>query len=312
MKRCFLCLICLCLPVLAYGQEMVKVNILEMYSKIQAPPANITEAYARAECVSSTGVMQPCNTKKFYKPVEDSFASVAQQLEKLNVVLAMPATAGMMKMDPEAIKKKMASMNDAEKMQFAMQMTQQMGLGAKALAPESDAVQAALDEYHQINQLIAADLQNTDEILKKNQIAMEHSRQHREINEWASLEAKKLPLLDGGEAGRYPEPKAAYALEVKVLEKHLTVENEYLKALQAQWQVEREQQKTRYASFQEKLTAIQYGEAAANVENKRLLIGGQTWMLGAAQNLLDQSRNTADESARWWMQKLQLDQKKPK
>lgn len=312
MQRVFFPLICFCLPLLVFSQEMVKVNILEMYSKIPAPPANVNEGYTRAECVSSTGVAQPCETKKYYKPSADSFVSLAQQLEKLSAVLAMPANASMMTMDPEAIKKKMASMSDAEKMQFAMQMTQQMGLGPKDLQPESDEVQAALDEYHQINQLIAADMQDTSAIARKGQLTIERQRQHEKINEWAQTEHKKIPLVVFGEAGRFPEPKAAYALEVKTMEKRLAVENDYLQKLQAQWQAEREQQKARFASFQQKLMLIEYGEAAVNVEYKRLLLGGQAWMLGAGQNLLDQSRDATAESARWWVQKLQLEQKKPR
>ncbi|NUM76847.1 hypothetical protein HUU40_20995, partial [candidate division KSB1 bacterium] len=47
MKSLIAHLLCLLFPVLAFSQEMVKVNILEVYDKIPAPPADAQAAHSR-------------------------------------------------------------------------------------------------------------------------------------------------------------------------------------------------------------------------------------------------------------------------
>lgn len=52
MNRLFSFLLFFFLPILAFSQEMVKVNILELYDKIPAPPVDAKAAHARLVCVT--------------------------------------------------------------------------------------------------------------------------------------------------------------------------------------------------------------------------------------------------------------------
>ncbi len=129
MRRIF-SLMLLLFPALAWGQEMVKINVLGLYDRIPAPPADVRAAYARHECKEENTVLR-CNVDKFYQPILNEYSALAEQLKKLNMLLNTPAPSSVQKMDSEEIRKKMASMSMEEKVQFAMAMTQQMGLGPK-------------------------------------------------------------------------------------------------------------------------------------------------------------------------------------
>lgn len=58
MSRFLFTLLCFSLPFLAFGQEMVKVNILTLYDKIPAPPVDAKAAHARLVCVTENTVQR--------------------------------------------------------------------------------------------------------------------------------------------------------------------------------------------------------------------------------------------------------------
>ncbi len=299
------------LPVLAFGQGSVNVNVLELYGEVPAPPKTVHEAYSRAECTVN-GDMYLCDTKNYYKKIDDKVAALGKQFEKAGVYLTQPTVNAMASVDPKEMQKKMATMTQAEQIAFAMEMNKKMGLGPKALAPEPEAVQEAMTEYQRINALNAAEMQDVMAILKKkNRIIEERNRKSKEIDVWAAAEQAKLPYIGDSEAGKYKDVKAIYAIEVRAMDKHITAENEYLAALQKQWHELLTGQKERYGKLQQKLAAIRYGEDAKNVETKRNLLGAQQLMMGPVDELLTLSKNGTDEAVNWWTQKLTLQQRSP-
>ncbi len=306
MTRIVSFLLFLLLSVPSYSQEMVKVNIIELYDKVPGPPADVKAAFARAECTGE-GVMLNCNTEKFFKPTEQKVDEITERISKVGKVLAQPTVDAMKKVDPEEVKRKLASMSPAEKVKYAMEMNKQMGF-TKALAPEPAAVNAALEEYQNLNQQLAADVQNIMEITKK-KVALREQRdkKHQEIGEWEGAEAKKIPLVDGGEAGRFPDPKLSHALRVKAMEKHIAAENEFLKALPKQWNDQLKSEKARYSPLQQKLAAVHYGEDAKNNETKSKLLTGQSMLLGPIIELVDVSKEATDSAVNWWRQKVAVD-----
>ena len=99
MKRLFALLLCFSLPLLASGQEMVKVNILALYDKIPAPPVDAKAAHARLVCVVENAA-QRCEAVKFYQPINSELAALQQRLEKTEGALALPCVNSMQKIDP--------------------------------------------------------------------------------------------------------------------------------------------------------------------------------------------------------------------
>lgn len=304
-------LLCFMLVVCACGQDMIKLNVLELYNRVPAPPASVAEAFARHECKEENMALR-CNAEKIYKAIEEEQRMLGEQFAKLNLVLNAPMPGAMQQMDAEAIQKKLATMSDAEKIQFAMAMSQQMGFGAKALTPESEAVIAAQEEHANLSARVASDGQNYGvRYQQETELKLTRERKHKEVETWFETEHKKIPMVVFGEAGRFPEPKAEYALKQAALDRHFAVENEYLQGLSAHWPKEMAYLQELFGPFQEKLAAINYGEDAENLETKRLLVGGQILMLGSVEALVKLSRTATEEAAQWWLYKLELAKVKP-
>jgi hypothetical protein len=104
---------------------MVKVNILELYDKIPAPPTDAKAAHARLVCVVEN-TFQRCDAEKFYQPINAELDALKQRLKKTLAAFAQTSVAAMPKIDPQEMQKKLEKMTPEEKMQFAMQMSQQM------------------------------------------------------------------------------------------------------------------------------------------------------------------------------------------
>lgn len=307
MKVLIFYVLVMIIPFRAFSQEMLKMNMIALADNIPAPPADVKAAYLRLECIE-VNMAQRCSADKFYQPATDELAAVKQQLEQLNMALAMPAESGMQDMTPEEMQQKIASMTPEEQMQFAMEMS----YGAGAMQVEPDEVIAAIEEQNQLSMQISTELMNPGEKFQKRMsLARERENKHQEVNAWYMAEYDRLPIVSFGEAGRGPEPKAEYALKVASLEKHIAVENEYLQALQQFWPEYREHLKTQCTPFQEKLAAINYGEDVLNLANKRILVGGQGLLLTPAEYLLDYSREVTKTAADWWLQKQELEKQKP-
>ncbi len=311
MKRNMTLVLSLLLAVCAFGQKMIKVNMLELYGRVPVPPASVQEAVARHECKEENIILR-CTAEKFYRQIESELNALGEQCQKLNFVLNVPVSASLQQMDAEELRQKMEKMSDAEKVQFAMAMTQQMGLGARALTPESEEVIAAQEEHARMSETLALEMQDhATRYRKQTDLTLAREHQHKEVNDWYTTQHKKIPLVSYGEAGRLPELKAEYALKLAAADRHLAVEEAYLQALLKHWPEEIFRGNALYGPFQQKLAAINYGEDAENVETKRLLVGGQISMLGSVEALIKLSRTATEEAIAWWLSKKELEKQKP-
>jgi hypothetical protein len=289
---------------------MVKVNMLELYDKVPPPPADPKEAYARCD----HGVNESptvCNPDKFYQPIFDKSHQLTKRIEETSMKLTEPLSEKAKNIDAEEVRKKMETMSQAEKIQYAMELNKQMDLGQKAMTLEPPSVTAAIQEYSKVNSEAGRDMQKAGEESRKNQQIQEERRQkHADIEEWTRKELEKIPQLSTGEMS-YPEPKAEHALLLKSAEKHCAVENEYLKSCKTQFQSEMDKAKKRYAALQQKMAAAGYGEEAKNLETKRMLIGAQALMLAPVEALAGMSRDATKEAAGWYAKKLEVEKQKP-
>ncbi|MGH7597987.1 MAG: hypothetical protein ACREOI_16680 [bacterium] len=286
-------------------------NILTLYDKIPAPPADAKAAHARLVCVAEN-TMQRCDAEKFYLPINSELAALQQRLEKTQAALAQPSVAAMQQIDPKEMQKKLEKMTQEEKIQFAMQMSQQMA-GAQNIQPESEEVQAAIEEVNKVNSRANDDFISPDETAKKmTQIMTDWRRQQDEIKKWKAAEYEKVPQVSMGPGiGLVKEPKAMHALNLNAVAKHLAVENEYLAALQKLWPEELKKRKAIYEPLQQALVIVEYGEAAVNTTFKQMFVQGQASMLTAATMLIHLSREASESAGRLWQEKLNLEKQKP-
>ncbi len=305
------------LVLLAYSagpaQELPKVNFVELYGQVPAPPADAREAYARCELPRDSHSLA-VDPAKYYQPMAEKFEGLSKKLEGISLQLSKPEAdkmADKMKgMDAKEMQKKMQSMSQAEKVKFAMEMSQQMGLGQKALTPEPARVNDALQEYSSATGEMSKDIQNAGEQMQTQaKMQEDHEKKHKDVEDWRITEEAKIPLLSSGEMS-YREPKALRALMLKTADKHVAVENEHLKNVRAAYQAELDKWKKRYTPLQQKMIAINYGNDARNVETKKILVGGDGLMLGVVGNLLGISKDATKSAADWYARKLKVESEK--
>lgn len=308
MRRFAFLVLGLLLPALAFSQEMVKVNLIEQFDKVPAPPADAKIAYTRLVCTEKDG-FESCDAEKFYQPTAEAIAALEQRLTALNAALAQPGVQAMQQIDPQEMQKKLEAMSPEQKIQFAMQMSQ-MALGMQSVQPESEEVQAAVAAFGEMSVAVNSEYTNPDATAKKKQqLDAERQRRQEEIKTWAEAEQKKIPQVPGGPGvGMIAEPKATHALHVATVEKQLAVDNEYLAALQKWWPEEIKKLQARFTPFQEKLAAVEYGEQANNTVHQQTLVQGQSMMLSAAATLIQISRAASESAGQLWQRKLKLEQ----
>jgi hypothetical protein len=315
MARALVIALIIALPLMAVcqSQDVVKVNILEIAGKTPTPPADVKDAYSRTTEVKREGDVTPHReSAPFYKPVKDKLETANQQIGKAIELLSKPQMDAAKEMDQKEMQKKFKSMSKDEQMKMAMDMAKKMGMGPKVMTRESDDVMAATQECLTLNQAVATDVQSYQKNYEARQkIDLDRDAKHKEVDNWAEQESKKLPQVNYGEMSG-PEPKAQYALNIKAMNKHLAVENEYLKTIQKEWKTTWEKYNARYSPLQDKLAKIHYGEDAKNPETKRQLLSGQMQMVSAAAELVGLSSKATEGAAYWWQKKLDLEKDKPK
>ena len=313
MVRALIVILLLALPVVAVGQDVVKVNILEIAGKIPPPPKDVKDAFSRtAEHKEGGGTAVHRDADAYFKPVGDRLEATDQQIQKAVEILSKPQIDAAKEMDQKEMQKKFKSMSQEEQMKMAMEMSKKMGMTPGAMTRESDAVMAAQQECNKITQEISNDIQKAQAgYAARQKMEGDRDAKHKEIETWQEEQEKKLPQVSYGEMGG-PEPKAEYALLTKAMQKHLDVENEYLKAVQKEWKETWEKYRTRYSPLQEMLEKIRYGEDAKNPTTRRQLLGGQGSMLSSTADLVGLSRTSTKDAAQWWERKLELEKNKPK
>ena len=296
-------------PLTAAAQEMVKVNFVGLYDKVPPPPASAREAYAR--CEHAPDHYEVVTAAKFYEPWKTKTDQYNRQLEEVGKKLQQPMTDKMKSVDPDEVQKKMATMTQAEKIAYAMELNKKMGLSGRTMVMEPPPVLAALEEFQNVTASIAGDMQTAGhEHAAQAKLQEEHKKKHEEIETWTRAEEAKLPRVSGGEMD-WPEPKAFHALMLKSADKLVALDNEYLAAAARRYRDELAKAKKRFSTLQQKLAAISYGQDAKNAESKTTCNSAEGMTLGPVGALVGLSLEATEHAARSWGRKLRVENEKP-
>jgi hypothetical protein len=287
------------------AQVLLKVNILRYFNQVPPPPLTARDAFAR--CVfnqDSTGVL----LGSAYKSIDETEKQLETRLQSILMQLQPPMTDKVKNMDQKEIEKKMEAMSQDEKIKYAMELSKQMGLGPKMLAPESPNVNAAVEAATNLNGAMGEDLQGMGAQIQA-QAARDAkvNQQHDAIDTWERDEEQKLPQINYGEMSA-PEPKAYRDLMLRTADKHIVVAGEALKSAASDFRAALEKGLTMYGPFEEKLEAVHYGEDAKNVETKRILVNGQSFMLQSLAKLIGISKDATTTAARWYFARWKAEQ----
>ena len=294
--------------VLSQSQQPVKVNLLEFFDKVPAPPISAKEAYDKCDC-NIPDHEGECDPDSLFKPLTDRLGQIQLEIVTPNT----PQGDLVKKMQDPEFQKKMEKMSDEEKMQLAMQMqASNAAMMGGPMKPESQSVIAAQKELGKMDEATANDLQNLNTNV---QAAQKHKQEvdakHAAVNDWETAELKKVPVIHfGGEAGDEPDPKAVHAVNINALQKHLAIVDEELKHTGKLWTEQREKNKQLFTPYEKAMEKIHYGDDAKNQITKQTLASGQVSMLGAINGLIQDSRAAYTGAIDWYNRYVQF--KKPK
>lgn len=299
----------LLVPALLTAQELPRMNILDLYKQIPKPPATAEEAFKQCEATWNGDVVT-LSTEHRYATITQKLDALTKEIEQVTMKCNAPQMNAVQGMDMEAMKKKMESMSDDEKIQMAMELSKTMNTGGGALEPESKAVNAATEEYFKLSEGIS-------DAMQKNQKDQESiaalranaDKKHNDIEEWERTEESKLPQVSGGEMSA-PEPKALKALRIKSADKHIAVENDFLAAAGKTWQSTCSTEVQRFTKFQQGLLATHYGNDAKNTATKRELLNGETLMITPLGGLIGTSEAQTKDAATWYALRLKAEKMK--
>lgn len=290
----------------ASAQQVVKVDVLQLYGDLPKPPTSVQEAHARAACVRE----RFCTVTAFFDPFEQKLGKLNEQLEMAFVGFSQPAANPLANADPEELRARIAAMTQQEQIAFAMELS---GMTATALVPEPPAIQAAVDEVWKVREAIGdeavAMVEGRYRGFDEEALLAEVRRKHAEIEGWQAAEWAKLvePSPSASAAAHQAHNAAWHRIRDEAMERQIAAEHEYQQALQEQWVRELNRLRDRYSPFQGKLAAADYGEAAKNKRTKEDFTTMQTGMLSALGPLLEASRRATKSGADLWQKKLDQD-----
>ena len=291
------------------AQEMIKVDLVALYDQVTPPPVDVKEAVSR--CAITWNDNAPTvSADKPYAKLQGTIDTLTAKFGRLLEALNKPMMDAAKKLDQKEIEKKMKGMSQAEQIQYAMQLNQQLGVGNTQMVMESSEVNAAVRAQAEMTQRVSTQIQMAgDRFNKRSEPVAAADKKHKDIDEWMTLETSKLPQISGGEMSA-PEPKAYKALQLKAMDKHIAVENDLLKSMNAFWYQDRDEAKKLYRNFQDKLIAIHYGDDVKNLQIKKQLITGQSQMLVPAGTLLGDSRERTLRAAQWVVRRQAIERQK--
>lgn len=287
----FTTLLLVFLSPLAHSQQ----SLQAMHTRVPAPPATAAAAPAW---------LQSAEVVALRKQIADQRVFVDKLSKEAGEASMASASTGAIdfsraQRDPpyaQELQKKLASMSQAEQMQFAMQMsqaTQQQAIqDVKAMASDPEPVKVAAEHYSdfQVKQMTVGGIQ-----AQSTQVFELQRRVSARAMQIAEQATKKLKCSDGegscsaaDEAADKATLRAAHAQIVAEYDKALVEIRQHVEAA-------RKARAADVAAAQKDLGPTQYGAAARSVANKQLLAAYH----GAALNEVEQLFNLVEDAGKW-------------
>ncbi len=247
--------------------------------------------------------MENCSAEILFKELTDNCEA------KLTAINTPDRTNNdmMKKMQDPEFQKKLQNMSDEEKMKFGMEMAKQYQSQKSSYVPETESVTAALEECNKIDERTAQDLQNVNQLVEK-QVAIQKKFEERQqkINDWLQKEIEKLPLIKTQVDLARPDPDKVKQLQLQAADKHIAVENEYLKIIDQNWNAQITKDVKDFSKFENLLVKTQYGDDARNAADRHVLASHQSMILNRVLEAASKSKDAYEAAAIYIAEKINL------
>ncbi len=281
-----------------YAQRPVKENFITYLNAVIPPPVTCMAAFDKIKCN-----LENCSAEILFKELTDNCEA------KLTAINTPDGTNNdmMKKMQDPEFQKKLQNMSDEEKMKFGMEMAKQYQSQNSSYVPETESVMAALEECNKIDERTAQDLQNVNQLVEK-QVAIhkEFEERQQKINDWLQEEIEKLPLIKTQVDLARPDPVKVKQLQLQAADKHIAVENEYLKIIGQNWNAQITEDVRDFSKFENLLAKTHYGDDARNAADVHLLASHQAMILNKVLEAASKSKDAYEDAAIYIAEKINL------
>ena len=277
---------------------LAQTSLQSMHTRVPAPPATVAAAPAWLASAEITTLRKQLKDQRTF--IEKLMNDAAATNNAAGLGNAGGIDFQRAQRDPayaQQIQAKIATMNQAEQMALAMEMskaTQQAALtDVKKMANDPEAVKIAADHYadYQMKQASGGITAQSTAI---NDIRQKVSTRSMEIAEKAS---KALKCSDGEGSCSAADPAADKATLRAAYEQIIGESNQALVEIAAQVAAARKARAADIAAVQKDLGPTQYGAAAKSSTNRQLLAAYHNAALGEVEQLFILSEDTATWAA---------------
>jgi hypothetical protein len=270
--------------------------LIPYFSKVPAPPASVNEAFKMGAYDANTHTF---TSPAYLTEFRAKLSGIQEDIQVSSAMLSMnvgPSTDAQMKlaaqMQDPAFKKKLESMTQQEKMEFAMKMQQAMAAGSTPVQPEDEDVADAINEIAEIttNLNMNYGLMNFENSINgKHGAYSEKIKEHRlKMQEWEMAEVKKLPNLPqkmGMSAGK--DPQKIKNIKLASITKQIEFMDQQLKAFSVEWNKYLQAIRPVLTKADQKFAQIGYYKRVRNNAFKNTLMAHQGSLLSYVQTMAE-------------------------
>lgn len=305
------------------AQPVVKMDPFALLETLTPPPTSAAMAHSRA-FINSTApntnyFYQPWNARvekigqtiqaaqmQFYKenpmgvrqPAQPVSSATPQQESAINS--ASNKLAQKMLADP-ALAQKIMAMSEAEQHAYIAKLLAEEGVVPVAgVSNSSYTGPGGLDidwvELHQNIMQPAMDMSRWD---AHHAMTQKYENLRQAVNEQASADIKKLPLIEMGEYGRDHDPEKVKAIQLRASAQHRELATAMLKEALPLFEEMVKDFRTRIQPFQEALKARNFGEGYDFGIHYKLVLDTQMAVVMELLSLSKYAADLTDDAARW-------------
>jgi hypothetical protein len=298
-KIIFLTLLSLFAVKSSYAQKPLKENLFVYINSVIPPPKTCKEAYDKITCNQEN-----CSA-------DILFNDLAEKCKAKIIAIDSPDGTDndmMKKMQDPEFQKKMQNMSDEEKMKIGMQMAKQYQSQNNNFVPEPEPVIETLTECSNMDGLTGQDqIKANSTVQAKLETEGKFNERHQKIDDWLETELQKLPLIKTNVDLAIQDPVKVKQLKLQAADKHINVENDYLKITGQDWTAEIAKNNRHFSKFENLLAKIHYGDDVRNKQDLHIIAEHQVMILNAVLEEIGMSKNSYEEAANYIVEKKNIE-----
>lgn len=309
---------CALFHVSAYSQSAVfhTEPIIPFFAKVPAPPASVAEGFKMGVYDAAT---ETFSSPAYLNEFQSKLVNIQQDIQMTSAMLSMNTGATTdaqvqlaSQMQDPAFQKKIESMSQQEKMDFAMKMQQSLAAGSAPMQAEDEDVSETINAIADLttNLNINYGLTNFEKSING-----KHSAYSKKINdyrlkmqEWEMAEVRKLPMLpQKSDVAAGKDPQKIKNIKLASINKQIEFMDQQLKAFSIEWNNYIKVVRPEFTKADQKFASIGYYKRIRNNVFKNSLMGHQGMLISYVQNMAEIADLMIKETGELYVLKMKVE-----